>query len=455
MFFMRLRAFAQLVGFLAIGLLMIYGAISIFQQADIALGAPAPAPSVANPSAPVAQAGAPSTTVPPYLNYQGTLRDPEGKLMSGLQNMTFRLYDRVSASLNEAVWVEQHDGVPVRDGQFSVLLGNNTPLPANAFYGPDMFIGVTVAPFDEMVPRQRFASVPYAVYADHASSLTRPDGAADQAVYVDPAGRVGIGTTSPTAQVQISNTTGATNTVQLNAGSQQLALDTDGIDANTTFHINAATNADVALATGGGRVGIGTAAPDTPLHIKGDDPDVNLDINSASPNNLIEIRFSEDGVQQSTIRYSKSTNDLLVMNKGLPSMTFDDANVGVNNADPNATLDVNGELWVRGNLRVGALRKPPVQIIRMGPLSADSVNLIPGVSPEEYDCVASSWSVRMDVDEDDTGPYTVWTFIQGSNWMLRTRFWTDSAETSKVDVLCFLRGAISSFDGNRFDGGFN
>jgi hypothetical protein len=369
--------------------------------------------------------------------------------------MTFRLYDRVSASLNEAVWVEQHDGVPVRDGQFSVLLGNNTPLPANAFFGPDMFIGVTVAPFDEMVPRQRFASVPYAVYADHASSLTRPDGAADQAVYVDPAGRVGIGTTRPTAQLQISNTNGATNTVQLNAGSQQLALDTDGVDANTTFHVNATTNADVALATGGGRVGIGTSTPDTSLHVKGDRPDVNLDINTASADDLIEIRFSEDGAQQSRFQYSKSTDELTVVNKGAASMTFDGAHVGVNNADPGATLDVNGELWVRGNLRVGSLRKPPVQIIRMGPLGADTTTLIPGVSPEEYDCVAASWSIRMDVDEDDTGPYTVWTYIEGANWRLRTRFWTDSAETSKVDVLCFLRDVISSFDGNRFDGGFN
>jgi hypothetical protein len=441
-----------MIGFVVIAMLVLYGAMSIFINAGVAFGAPNSAASAAAQNAPALQAGAPSgpgKTVPHYLNYQGVLRDPEGKPMSGLHKMTFRIYDRVSAPLNEAIYMEEHEDVTVRNGQFSVLLGNNTPLPSTLFFGPDTFIGVTVAPFDEMVPRQRFASVPYAVYADHASSLTRPDGAADLAVYVDPVGKVGIGTTSPTAQVHISNTTGATTTVQINAGGQQLALDADSIDTSAPFQVNAATNANVSLAAGGGLVGIGTTAPNAQLHLKSNNPHINLDINAAGGDDNSALDFSQDGVSQAALVYSKSTNNLYVNSKGATSMTFAGGAVGVNTTDPKTTLDVNGDLWVRGNLRLGGQQKHPLRIIRMGPLGADSNNLIDGVSPDEYDCVAASWSVRMDVDEDDAGNYTIWTYVEGSNWMLRSRFWTDKPETAYVDVLCFLRGAFSNFEGDR------
>jgi collagen type VII alpha len=60
----------------------------------------------------------------------------------------------------------------------------------------------------------------------------------------------------------------------------------------------------------GGNVGIGTSAPATLLHIKGDDPDINLDINSASATNFAELRFSEDGVNKSRLYRDKSTNNI-------------------------------------------------------------------------------------------------------------------------------------------------
>jgi hypothetical protein len=103
--------------------------------------------------------------VPLLTNYQGILKDSEGNLLSGYYNMTFRLYDDVTALATDARWVEQHLSVTVRDGRFTVLLGNNNPLPTTLFSSRDRFIGVTVEPYDEMVPRQRFASVPYAMNA--------------------------------------------------------------------------------------------------------------------------------------------------------------------------------------------------------------------------------------------------------------------------------------------------
>src|SRR4051812_48160172 len=75
----KLGALAQAIGYITCTLLMIYGAISIFRQADSALGAPAESPAqqdAATGEVLPAAVEAASATVPTYLNYQGILRDP-------------------------------------------------------------------------------------------------------------------------------------------------------------------------------------------------------------------------------------------------------------------------------------------------------------------------------------------------------------------------------------------
>jgi hypothetical protein len=64
--------------------------------------------------------------------------------------------------------------VTVRDGNFNALLGNNVALPMTLFSTADAFIGVQVDSYDEMVQRQRFATVPYAAHADFAHRLLAP-----------------------------------------------------------------------------------------------------------------------------------------------------------------------------------------------------------------------------------------------------------------------------------------
>jgi microcystin-dependent protein len=48
----------------------------------------------------------------------------------------------------------------------------SNPIPADLFNDPDRFVGVQVAGYDEMVPRQRFGSVPYVFHANHATTAT-------------------------------------------------------------------------------------------------------------------------------------------------------------------------------------------------------------------------------------------------------------------------------------------
>ena len=144
----RFKFSSQTLPYTIVALLLSYILFSAIQPVGLAWGAA------------LWQSVTGTATVPPYLNYQGVLRDVEGKPMSGLHKMTFRIYDRVSAPLNEARWTEEHADVTVRNGQFSVLLGNSNPVTPSLFTSPDLFIGVTVDAFDEMTPRQRLAVPP-------------------------------------------------------------------------------------------------------------------------------------------------------------------------------------------------------------------------------------------------------------------------------------------------------
>ncbi|MCF8368636.1 MAG: hypothetical protein K9G76_06305 [Bacteroidales bacterium] len=62
---------------------------------------------------------------------------------------------------------------------------------------------------------------------------------------------------------------------------------------------------------GDGNVGIGTATPTKRFTIQGDETDVRLDLNSASPSNIQSVQFAVDDMEQSSISYDKSTNDLV------------------------------------------------------------------------------------------------------------------------------------------------
>jgi microcystin-dependent protein len=107
-----------------------------------------------------------ATTVPLLMNYQGYLTDAAGRSLSGYYTMTVRLYDDVAAPITATLWSETHVSVAVRSGRFGLPLGSVTPLPEDLFSTPDRYLGVTVHPHAEMVPRQRLASVPYAFRAD-------------------------------------------------------------------------------------------------------------------------------------------------------------------------------------------------------------------------------------------------------------------------------------------------
>jgi microcystin-dependent protein len=161
MFLSNLKRVAEVVGLACFVVLAGLGLLSLVQgEAANAVAAPA---SVAQ--SPLAVTSG-SAAVPLVMNYQGTLRDIDGNPFSGTYTMTFRIYNAVNDPIASALWAEEHTGVVIRDGLFNVVLGEITAISPTLFDSPNRFIGVQVNASNELAPRQRFASVPYAMRAD-------------------------------------------------------------------------------------------------------------------------------------------------------------------------------------------------------------------------------------------------------------------------------------------------
>ncbi len=108
----------------------------------------------------------PGAQAPTLISYQGFLTVSDGNPMTGTVTLQFDLYD--SETGGTPLWTETQAGVTVSDGYFAVMLGSVTPLSASDFSGSERWLKVTVD--GTAMPRQRFASVPYALQAENAAT---------------------------------------------------------------------------------------------------------------------------------------------------------------------------------------------------------------------------------------------------------------------------------------------
>ncbi len=108
--------------------------------------------------------GSAQAQAPQQFSFQGKLTDSAGDpLASGTYNITFSLYDAVNAGA--ASW-DEAQGVTVKDGLFSVQLGDINPITIP--FDKPYWLGVKVESNPEMAPRTPLMSTPYSL---HASSV--------------------------------------------------------------------------------------------------------------------------------------------------------------------------------------------------------------------------------------------------------------------------------------------
>ena len=111
---------------------------------------------------------------PGMINYQGKLTDDAGVPVTATVSIVFSIYD--VATGGTALWTETQSLVNIQDGIYNVLLGSTTVIPEAVFDGNDRWLGVKVGADSEMSPRQRIASVAYAMRAGSAEQADKVDG---------------------------------------------------------------------------------------------------------------------------------------------------------------------------------------------------------------------------------------------------------------------------------------
>lgn len=231
----------------------------------------------------------PSTPVTPkrYLSFQGRLTDTATNPVTVATNMVFKLYDSgPSTSGGSQLWTSGTCSItPDQDGIFNTILGSScgSEITADVFSERDeVWLQVQVGS-ETLSPRQRIASVPYALNSETIQGYPiSATGAATAktVVFMDSAGDVVLGEVGPQIR-SISGTfsiEGRALTLQTGSGSNgNITLDPDGtggislvgattIQGNTTVQGTADIQGYLAAA---GATLSATYAGGKPLVVKG------------------------------------------------------------------------------------------------------------------------------------------------------------------------------------------
>ncbi|MDO8631653.1 MAG: hypothetical protein Q7R41_14295, partial [Phycisphaerales bacterium] len=276
--------------------------------------------------------------------YQGQLKQG-GAPFEGVADFEFTLWDAAGSGNPPTGGTQLGDGqainaVPVTAGLFTVKVNAHGEFRGNAFNGDARWLQIAVSSpagsgrFTTLAPRQSLTPAPYAVTAlstvgVDGYSLDAADGDPTDAVFVNSAGRVGIGTTSPDNMLHIHKgsagvVTGYFNAplvVENNANAYINLLTPDanergllfgspngGITSGGIIYNAAATLEGFQFRTGGnvnrmvidssGDVGIGTNTPLGKLNVVGDifitDPSGNHSVPGGAEN-LRLLRGKIDG----------------------------------------------------------------------------------------------------------------------------------------------------------------
>ena len=197
--------------------------------------------------------------------YQGKLTD-SGNLANGNYDMQFRLFDALSGGTQQGTTII-NPTVQVTNGIFNVNLDFGT----NVFTGAARFLEISLRPagspnpYTVLAPRQPITSSPYAIQTVNAQQLGGLP--ASRYVATDAGGKVGIGLTTPSFRLHVVDSGNTGLRVQTNTGGGTLA----SFGGFGDFQIDAINIVGGRLTVKeAGNVGIGTAAPQAKLDVRGD-----------------------------------------------------------------------------------------------------------------------------------------------------------------------------------------
>ena len=160
--------------------------------------------------------------IPHLINYQGMLSEDEGSPLNGSYDLTFSIYGQSSGG--SSLWTESQSGVSVENGLFNVILGSVTPIPSSVFEDTLRYLGIAVGSDSKLAPRIRLTSVAYAYRSEiadtaiYAVEAVTAESDSDWTIsgidmYSAVSGDVGIGTTTPSAKLDVEVSSGGAATI--------------------------------------------------------------------------------------------------------------------------------------------------------------------------------------------------------------------------------------------------
>lgn len=270
-------------------------------------------------AAPRARADAPR-----QMYYRGQLT--ASPTFTGAKNVTFTIYDAETGG--SAVFAESQS-VAVSSGVFTGLVGSATRggIPDSALVAADRWLDVSVDG-EPAAPRQKLGAAPYAMSVAGINVL---------------GGNVGIGTSSPTARLEVRG--GAINASDgFLWNGQSLDARYAPLSSTGTAVVNVAAGqvapgsfqSGVYAFPGAGTIGIGTVTPGARLTIDYSAADDSWNTaafhNGALGPNWSHIHYGRTGDWY--IRSAASTGTVVLQDSG--------GNVGIGTSNPTAKLEVQG-----------------------------------------------------------------------------------------------------------------
>ncbi len=218
--------------------------------------------------------------------YQGQLMDAN-EPADGLYDFEFKLYsdpNNIGFPIGPTIVINDLD---VIDGYFIVELDFGDKV----FKGDAKWLEVAVRPWDSterhttLFPRHQITPTPYALYAETTSNDNDWTVSGDD-MYSAPSGNIGIGTTTPTAKLEVAGdmkmaiedditlslVSGITNSSKIALG-QRFNNESAFIELDNTtgvFRFGRPFESNSITIDGSGNVGVGTASPTKTLEVAGD-----------------------------------------------------------------------------------------------------------------------------------------------------------------------------------------
>lgn len=152
--------------------------------------------------------GGPAAAQNTAINYQGQLKSG-GQAASGLHDFRFALFDAAGGGMQVGT-TQCADNVSVQGGVFTTIIDFGAQFSTAAPRYLEIQVRADTGAgcgdgsgFVTLSPRQLITAAPVATYAATASALSASDGSPADAVVVDADGNVGIGTTTPSARLDV------------------------------------------------------------------------------------------------------------------------------------------------------------------------------------------------------------------------------------------------------------